>query len=115
LATVLRNEVDSPAIKINGVEDHVHILCQLSRKFPVMSDVKSAKTESTKWLKKKDIAGFAWQSGYGAFSVSGSNVEQVKQYIENQQVHHQSTSFADAFRAICKKHGMEIDERFVWD
>jgi len=116
-ATVLRNDVDSPAILINGVEDHIHILCRLSRKFAVMDVIKVSKTETTKWLKRQGqhLSDFQWQAGYGAFSVSSSNVEQVKRYIAQQEEHHKRMSFQDEFRELCKRHGVEIDERYVWD
>ena len=116
-ASILKDEVDSPAILINGVEDHIHILCQLSRRFPIMNVLKASKTETSKWIKKKDPAlkEFQWQGGYGIFSVSESNVEQVKRYITNQQEHHRKMTFKDEFREICRRHGVEIDERYVWD
>ncbi|MDY0169290.1 MAG: transposase [Thermoguttaceae bacterium] len=116
-ATVLRNDVDSPAILINGVEDHIHILCRLSRTFAVMDVIKVSKTETTKWLKRQgqNLSDFQWQAGYGAFSVSASNVEQVKRYIAQQEEHHKRMSFQDEFRELCRRHGLEIDERYVWD
>ena len=79
--------------------------------------IEEAKTETTKWLKKQgpQYADFHWQSGYGIFSVSESNVEWVKQYIANQAEYHQKITFQDEFRALCKRHGIEIDERYVWD
>jgi REP element-mobilizing transposase RayT len=116
-ATVLKNDVDSPAILLNGVEDHLHILCLLSRKFAIMDVIKASKTETSKWIKKQGVAyaDFQWQAGYGAFSVSESDVEQVKRYIAGQEEHHKRISFQDEFREICKRHGIEIDERYVWD
>ncbi len=116
-ATILRDNIDTPALIINGVEDHVHMLCLLSRKFAIMSVIEEAKTETTKWLKKQseDLSGFAWQGGYGIFSVSESNCEQVKRYIAEQERHHRKMSFQDEFRLLCKRHGIEIDERYVWD
>jgi len=116
-ATVLKQDVDSPAILINGVEDHIHILCLLSRKFAIMDVIKESKTETFKWLKKRaaPLRDFQWQAGYGIFSVSESNVEQVKRYIANQEEHHKRISFQDEFRELCKRHGIEIDERYVWD
>ena len=65
MATILRNSVDSPSILINGVEDHVHVLGLLSRKFAIMDVVQEAKTETTKWLKKQSptLSKFAWQAG----------------------------------------------------
>lgn len=117
LATVLKKEVDSPALLINGVGDHIHILCQLSRKVAIMDVVKTSKTETAKWLKKRgvNLEQFQWQAGYGAFSVSESNVEQVKQYIASQETHHKRLSFQEEFRELCRRHGIEIDERYAWD
>ncbi len=117
MATILRDNVDSPAIIIGGVEDHVHILCLLSRKFAIMKLIEEAKTETSKWLKKQspDLSDFAWQGGYGAFSVSESNIPQVKKYIANQEHHHKKMSFQDEFRELCKRHGIELDERYAWD
>jgi putative transposase len=116
-ATVLRDKVDSPALAIGGVEDHVHILLLLSRKFAVKDVVEEAKTETTKWIKKQggSYADFHWQAGYGAFSVSESNVPLVKRYIANQAQHHARQSYQDEFRELCRRHGIEIDERYVWD
>ena len=117
MATILRNNVDSPAILINGVEDHVHVLGLLSRKFAIMDVVQEAKTETSKWLKKQSpaLSTFAWQAGYGIFSVSESNIPAVKSYVEKQEDHHRRMSFQDEFRELCKRHGIEWDERYVWD
>ena len=116
-ATILRDKVDSPALIIGGVEDHIHALCLLSRKFAIMDVIEKAKTETTKWMKKQgpEYAEFHWQSGYGIFSVSESNCEKVKAYIANQVEHHKKVSFQDEFRTLCRRHGIEIDERYVWD
>jgi putative transposase len=117
MATILKDNVDSSAILINGVEDHIHALVNLSRKFAIMDVIQEMKTETSKWLKTKseDTTDFAWQSGYGAFSVSESNIEQVKEYIASQEEHHKKVSFQDEFRAFCKRHNVELDERYVWD
>ena len=71
-ATILNRDVDSPAILINGVEDHIHILCLLSRKFAIIDVVKRAKAETSKWIKKQaaTLNDFQWQAGNGVFSVS---------------------------------------------
>jgi len=117
MATIFRDNVDTPALLINGVEDHIHTLCVLSRKFAIMNVIQEAKTETTKWLKTKsrETANFAWQSGYGVFSVSESNIPKVKDYIANQEEHHRTASFQDEFRALCDRHNIELDERYVWD
>jgi len=104
MATILHNNVDSPAILIGGVEDHVHVLCLLSRKVAIMKVIQEAKTETSKWLKKQsqETSRFAWQSGYGVFSVSESNIPQVKQYIQDQEDHHRRMTFQDEFRQLCQ-------------
>ena len=116
-ATILRDNVDTPALIIGGVEDHIHAQCLLSRNFAIKKVIEEAKTETTKWLKKQgpQYADFHWQSGYGIFSVSESNAEQVKRYIANQAEYHKTKSFQDEYRELCQRHGIEIDERYVWD
>ena len=103
--------------EFNGEADHVHLLCLLSRKYAIKDVVEEAKTETTKWLKKQSprLADFHWQSGYGIFSVSESNAEPVKRYIARQEEHHRQMSFQDEFRQLCQRHGVDVDERYVWD
>ena len=77
---------------------------------------KHAKVESSKWMKSDGGVGeFAWQAGYGAFSVSASNVADVSRYIREQAEHHRGRSFQDEFRRLLELHGMEYDEAYVWD
>ena len=104
-------------ILIGGVEDHVHLLGNLSRTVTIAQLVEEAKKSPSKWVKDQgpQYREFFWQSGYGAFSVSQSNVEQVRAYIATQEEHHRKVSFQDEFRALCRKHGVEIDERYAWD
>jgi hypothetical protein len=79
--------------------------------------VEVLKRETSKWAKDRSPSWrtFYWQNGYGAFSVSQSLVGQVKAYIERQAEHHRRPTYQDEFRALCAKHGIEIDERYVWD
>ena len=116
LAGVLREE-ECPALQVGGVADHVHLLFGLSRTRTVAQVVEQVKTSSSKWIKPRGqaFAGFHWQAGYGAFSVSPGHVEVLKEYIRNQEKHHRAESFQDEFRRLCKKYGIEIDERYVWD
>jgi putative transposase len=100
---------------IGGVEDHVHILCELSRKISLSELVKNLKTSSTRNLKDNGHHGFSWQTGYGVFSVSQSAKESVIAYISNQETHHRKTTFQDEFRTLLTKHGIRFDERYVWD
>ena len=97
--------------------DHVHILCRFGRSLSIADLIKELKRESSQWLKTKasDLAGFYWQKGYGVFSVSASNVDEVRTYIADQERHHRQMSFQDEFRLLLKKHGLEWDERYVWD
>ncbi|MFC1596430.1 IS200/IS605 family transposase [Planctomycetota bacterium] len=116
LVGVLRNH-DSPALLVNSVDDHVHILCRLSKNHAVRTIVEEVKKASSKWIKTKGEAfrEFYWQSGYGAFSVSPSKVDSVKPYIADQKEHHRRMTFEEEFRKILQKHGIEYDERYVWD
>lgn len=104
-------------IKIGGYNDHVHILCMLSRKIALMKLVEKVKSHSSKWIKTKgnDYKNFYWQDGYGGFSVNPSDVEVVTKYIINQKEHHRKKTYQDEFRAILKKFDIEYDERYVWD
>jgi len=79
--------------------------------------VGETKRSSSKWIKTKGpgLTRSQWQNGYGAFSVSFSNVHAVRNYIACQEEHHQSMSFQDEFRAFPTKHGVEFDERYLWD
>ncbi len=116
MATVLQN-FNCPPVLINSVEDHIHILFELGRTVAVSQAVEEVKTTSSKWIKTQgaEFAGFAWQSGYGAFSVSESIVPAVRDYIGNQREHHRSKSFQEEYRAFLEKHGVAFDERYVWD
>ena len=115
-ATVLQN-MDCPPILINAVEDHVHILTNLSRKLAIAEVVEKVKTSTSAWIKRKSASyhDFYWQAGYGVFSVSESNVDDVRAYVANQEEHHRRLSFQDEYRALCRKHSLEVDERYVWD
>ncbi len=109
--------LECPPSACDGVEDHIHFLCQLSRKIKVMDLIEEVKTSRSKWIKTKGQAyrGFYWQGGYGAFSVSESKRSDVIRYIQNQESHHQRLTFQEEFRKLCARHGIEIDERYVWD
>ncbi len=115
-AVVLGN-LGCPAVIVNSVEDHVHALFELSRTVSIAEAVEEVKKSSSKWIKTQgtELEGFAWQTGYSAFAVSPSNVDRVRRYIENQREHHRKTSFQDEYRALLIRHGVEFDERYVWD
>jgi putative transposase len=110
-------KLDSPALLVGGTNDHVHALCRLGRTVSQSDLVKEIKRASSIWIKERDasLRDFAWQSGFGIFSVSASNVEAVRTYIAKQEEHHRFRSFQDEYREFLRKHGMEWDERYVWD
>jgi REP element-mobilizing transposase RayT len=111
------NNHDSPSLRVGGPEDHIHILCRLSKTLDVAALIRELKRDSSKWIKDQypRLADFYWQQGYGAFSVSPSHVDALIKYIANQEEHHRRETFQDEFRRLCKKYGVEIDERYVWD
>ena len=111
------NNLGCPVLRVGGVEDHVHLLCRLGRTITIADLIRELKRESSQWLKPKapDLAGFYWQNGYGAFSVSPGHVESVREYIAKQEEHHRATTFQDEFRRLLTKYGVEWDERYVWD
>ena len=110
-------ELESPAILINSVEDHVHILYSHSKNYSPSKIVEEVKKGSSKWLKTKGPAysGFHWQSGYGAFSVSQSGVVEVVKYIESQKEHHRQKTFQEEYREFLRRYQVPYDERYVWD
>ena len=109
--------LDCPPLIVGGVEDHVHLLCRFARTITQGEWVKELKRITNGWLKEhgRDYADFEWQGGYADFSVSQSNLEQVKKYIASQEEHHRKTTFQDEFRMLLRKHEIEFDERYVWD
>ena len=117
LATIFNDVCRSPATLIGGVEDHSHVLFNLARTWCVADVVKEVKINTSKWMKKQDsmLRQFEWQTGYGAFSVSKSNLWRVEKYIHGQREHHHRQSFKDEFRGLLKRHEVEYDERYVWD
>jgi REP element-mobilizing transposase RayT len=104
-----------PALTVGGIADHVHALFVLSKTLPLSKIVEELKKESSKWAKSAIHQKFYWQTGYGAFSVSSSNEQKVMDYIENQERHHRRMSFQEEFRKFLRKHGIEYDERYLWD
>ena len=117
MAKVLYDKCNSAGTVIGGIEDHVHILLRLSRTWTIASVVEAVKTSTSKWIKTKgpEFREFAWQAGYGAFSVSRSKVEGVAGYIRDQKEHHKKSTIENEFRGLLTKHGVEYDEEYVWD
>ena len=98
---------------VGGMEDHVHLLFRLPPTISLANAVTLIKSNSSKWIREKEKA-FAWQEGYGAFSVSSSNIAAVIKYIETQEEHHRKLGFEDEFISLLKKHGMPFDPKYVF-
>jgi putative transposase len=98
---------------VGGMEDHIHFLIQVPPSLAVAKAVLAIKSNSSRWANEEGHK-FAWQQGYGAFSVSSSIVPVVVRYIQNQEAHHRKMGFDTEFLALLKKHGMEFDPNFVF-
>ena len=103
-------------IAINGIENHIHILCIQSKNIALADLLEELKRNSSRWIKTKGTKykNFAWQGGYGAFSVSAYKVEVVKRYIKNQKEHHKTESVKDEYLKFLKEYGVDYNEDYLW-
>jgi len=110
---VVENE-NGKLIAAGGIADHVHLLVQMHARSSVGELVRAIRANSSKWVHQTfpTHSALAWQTGYGAFAVSESNVDRVRQYIEQQPKHHQSRSFKEEFIEFLTRHGVAFDERY---
>ena len=113
---ILKNH-DSPLIAVNSVRDHIHILFAQSQNQAPAKIVEQVKSSSSGWIKEQHAwySDFAWQAGYGEFSVSPMHVEAVREYIRSQPEHHKQEDFQTEYRRFCEKNGKPLDERYAWD
>jgi putative transposase len=111
---ILKNK-DCHLYRINGVEDHVHILTSLHPTIALADLVKDIKTSTSSWIKQNNFfPGFDhWQDGYGTFTVSHSDKDDVIEYIKGQEEHHKQVSFKDELRDFLVKHGVKFDEKYL--
>jgi putative transposase len=116
LASICR-DLGAEFVHIGGVADHVHIVSSLPRIVTPAQMIEQIKKTSSKWIKGLDphYRGFFWQRGYGVFSVSPSQLEVVLKYVDEQREHHRTRTFQDEYRELLRKHGVDFDERYVWD
>lgn len=115
-------KLESIPVRIGGTYDHVHALFILAKGMALTELVKTLKANSSAWVKDQAerfrnpmLRKFQWQGGYGAFSVSESQLESVREYIANQREHHRQMTFKEEYLAMLKKHHVEYDERFLWE
>ncbi|MGA2062140.1 MAG: IS200/IS605 family transposase [Thermoguttaceae bacterium] len=116
LATACRT-CGCPAHKIGGTNDHIHIVCSLSRTITIADFIGTIKADSSKWIKtqRTSLGDFSWQNGYGAFSIGQSQLDIVKKYIAGQNEHHRVRTFQEEFREFLRRYEIQFDERYVWD
>jgi len=112
----LMREIGGSSIITGGAEDHVHILGEIAKTLAVADALRKVKSGSSKWIKEAfpSLQHFAWQEGYGAFTISESGIKRVKGYILQQPKRHQEVTFQDEFRDFLRRHGIEFDENLIW-
>jgi putative transposase len=112
---ILSNMGHQP-LKINGVEDHVHVLFGMKPTLSISDTMRDLKSNSSKWLNEieKTPSKFAWQDGYGAFAVSKTHQKALEHYIEIQEIHHQKTSFRNEYLKILTKNDVSFDEQWIF-
>jgi putative transposase len=101
--------------RINGVEDHLHIVTHLHPTVALSDLVKDIKMASTSYIKSKKLFPLfnGWQDGFGAFTYTIKEKDRLIEYVKNQKEHHKSTSFKDEYRALLKENGVEFDEKYL--
>jgi putative transposase len=109
--------MDAEPMRIGGVEDHIHLLLRIPAKHSVSKVVQTLKGSSSHWMNEEvmEHGHFAWQDGYAAFTVSKSSIAQVSEYIAGQREHHQTKDFKAEYISFLERHGVEYDERYLFD
>jgi REP-associated tyrosine transposase len=116
LATICR-DVDANFVRVDRIADHVHIVTTLPRTLSQAQLIEQIKKTSSKWIKEFNARyhRFFWQRGYGAFSVSPSQLAAGLEYVNKQREHHRRGTFQEEYRELLRKHRVDFDERHVWD
>jgi REP element-mobilizing transposase RayT len=111
------NTLGCPTHGIGAADDHVHIACSLGRTTAVSQLIQEIKQDSSRWIKSqgRQYAEFAWQNGYGAFSIGQSQLEDLRGYISRQREHHMRETFQDEYRRLLARYHVAYDEQYVWD
>jgi len=104
-------------IEIGGVADYIHILARIPPTIALSDSVRDLKASSSKWIHESDVAGrdFAWQKGFGAFTVSYSLVDSVVEYVRNQEEHHRVKTFQEEYIEFLKRHDIEFEPKYLFD
>ena len=114
LATICRH-LGGEVSCVGGVADHVHIVTTLPRTLSQSELLEGIKKPSSKWIKALEARYRGWQRGYGAFSVSPSQLAAVTEYVEKQEEHHRTHTFQEEYRELLHRHGLKFDEKYLWD
>ena len=115
IGSIIKDNESIP-ILINGTEDHVHVLCVMSKNIALSKLVEEIKRHSSRWIKSKHsyYMQFAWQGGYGGFSVSPSLHDKTLRYIKNQEEHHKTMTFQEEYLMFLKEYGIDYNEKYLW-
>ena len=115
IGSVIKDNESIP-ILINGTNDHVHILCVMSKNIALAKLTEEIKRHSSRWIKTTDLyyKSFAWQGGYAGFSVSQSLHDKTKRYIMEQEEHHKRLTFKEELILFLKEYGIDYDEKYLW-
>ncbi len=113
---IIRSEGAEP-LAIGGIEDHVHLVLKIRATHCLSDLVRKIKANSSKWVNENNLSSrkFAWQNGYGGFSVSASQIEKVRSYIDKQAEHHKTKTFKEELIEILEKHGVDFEPKYLWD
>jgi REP element-mobilizing transposase RayT len=116
VAGILRGQ-DGLPLEIGGTPDHLHLVMRIRPDVSVSEIVRLVKANSSKWANERPdgVSRFAWQRGYGAFTVSVSQLGAVRQYVQTQEEHYRHRTFQEEFVEFLKRHEIEFDERYLWD
>lgn len=102
------------ALAVGGVADHVHLMVRIKPTLAVSDFIRQLKASTSAWANQRTRGRFSWQSRYGAFTVSESQIGKVRAYILGQEKHHRRTPFEEEFKALLRAHKIEFDERYLW-
>jgi putative transposase len=112
---IIKNE-KGHLLSIGGMDNHIHLLTKFSPVNTVSYMLQHIKGSSSKWIHEKhENKSFSWQRGYGAFTVSESNLFNVEKYIKNQHEHHRKLTFKEEYLKLLKKHNILFEEKYLWD
>jgi putative transposase len=116
LATLCR-DLNCNAYRVGGIADPVHIVAGLNKTLSQSQFIEDIKKKSSKWVKQHEprCQTFAWQRGYGIFSISQRMLDKTIRYVENQEEHHKEVSFKEEFRIFLEKYNLAFDEKYIWD